>query len=342
MSDAAGAAANTAGGDEENVRPEPSIHDFEGATLREKAAAMARALARAKDSGRGGGSEPHPSDGPTASDARGELDSKGDAVDNAIADQREARRQAARTETPSERYPTSTSASTRRRNPRTRSETGARRGGAHRQRAAVHLAGVNNDRWTDINTLFEYYNTTYFDDKPGEVTFSWIDRTADDEDFRYCLCSAVPGWWHGAHKNPMCGVSCCVERRRGGYARRSVHIRMPDAMRKFKLTNMAKEGLLHSMIHAYLFMTGAVKEHEPFYEHGPQFRHMMRRLNNDTLTFDAFRPSGRVQIIFSDVAEAADHDHLLEQEMLDQITLEHYKLLYLVSRYSNVREKRDG
>ena len=97
----------------------------------------------------------------------------------------------------------------------------------------------------------------------------------------------------------MCGVSCCVERRRGGYARRSVHIRMPDAMRKFKLTNMAKEGLLHSMIHAYLFMTGAVKEHEPFYEHGPQFRHMMRRLNNDTLTFDAFRPSGGYEIIFS-------------------------------------------
>ena len=97
---------------------------------------------------------------------------------------------------------------------------------------------------------------------------------------------------------------------------------------------MAKEGLLHSMIHAYLFMTGAVKEHEPFYEHGPQFRHMMRRLNNDTLTFDAFRPSGGYEIIFSDVAEAADHDHLLEQEMLDQITLEHYKLLYLVSRYS--------
>ena len=34
----------------------------------------------------------------------------------------------------------------------------------------------------------------------------------------------------------MCGVSCNVERRRGGVARRSAHIRMPEAMRKFKLT----------------------------------------------------------------------------------------------------------
>ena len=333
----AGAAANTAGGDEENVRPEPSIHDFEGATLREKAAAMARALARAKDSGRGGGSDPYPGDGPThPSDARRELDSKGDAVENAIADQREARRAKQRRTGNAEREISDEhkrvntqeeSANAKRNWSKTRVALTARR-------AAVHLAGVNNDRWTDVNTLFEYYNATYFDDQLGEVTFSWIDRTVDDEDFRYCLCSAVPGWWHGAHKNLMCGVSCCVERRRGGYARRSVHIRMPDAMRKFKLTNMAKEGLLHSMIHAYLFMTGAVKEHEPFYEHGPQFRHMMRRLNNDTLTFDAFRPSGGYEIIFSDAAEAAEHDHLLEQEMLDQITLEHYKLLYLVSRYS--------
>jgi hypothetical protein len=61
---------------------------------------------------------------------------------------------------------------------------------------------------------------------------------------------------------------------------------------------------------------------------------MMRRLNNDTLTFDAFRPSGGYDIVFSDAAEAAEHDHLLTQEMLDQLTLEHFKLLYLVSRYS--------
>ena len=44
------------------------------------------------------------------------------------------------------------------------------------------------------------------------------------------------------------------------------------------------------MIHAYLFLTGKVAEHEPFYEHGPLFRRMMHRINNDSLTFDAFRP----------------------------------------------------
>ena len=340
--DAANAnSANSAGpGDEENVRPEMSIHDFEGATLREKAAAMARALARAKDSGRGGGSDPAPDDNTggrdTPSDARRELDSKGDAVENAIADQREARRSKQRRQGNAEREISDEHA---RANTEEESQNAKRnwsktRAALTAKRAAVHLGGVNADKWTDVNTLFEYYNQTYFDDKLGEVTFSWIDRAADDEDFRYCLCSAVPGWWHGAHKNLMCGVSCCVERRRGGYARRSVHIRMPDAVRKFKLTQMAKEGLLHSMIHAYLFMTGAVKEHEPFYEHGPQFRHMMRRLNNDTLTFDAFRPSGGYDIVFSDAAEAAEHDHLLTQEMLDQLTLEHFKLLYLVSRYS--------
>ena len=54
---------------------------------------------------------------------------------------------------------------------------------------------------------------------------------------------------------------------------------------------MTKEGMLHSMIHAYLFLTGRVAEHEPFYEHGPLFRRMMHRINNDSLTFDAFRPT---------------------------------------------------
>jgi hypothetical protein len=34
----------------------------------------------------------------------------------------------------------------------------------------------------------------------------------------------------------MCGVSCVVERRRGGHVRKSVHIRLPEVMRKFKLT----------------------------------------------------------------------------------------------------------
>ena len=212
--DAANAnSANSAGpGDEENVRPEMSIHDFEGATLREKAAAMARALARAKDSGRGGGSDPAPDDNTggrdTPSDARRELDSKGDAVENAIADQREARRSKQRRQGNAEREISDEHA---RANTEEESQNAKRnwsktRAALTAKRAAVHLGGVNADKWTDVNTLFEYYNQTYFDDKLGEVTFSWIDRAADDEDFRYCLCSAVPGWWHGEHKDLMCGV----------------------------------------------------------------------------------------------------------------------------------------
>ena len=155
---------------------------------------MARALARAKDSGRGGGSDPHPGgDGPThPSDARRELDSKGDAVENAIADQREARRAKQRRTGNAEREISDEhkrvntqeeSANAKRNWSKTRVALTARR-------AAVHLAGVNNDRWTDVNTLFEYYNATYFDNQLGEVTFSWIDRTVGRRGLWYCLCAA--------------------------------------------------------------------------------------------------------------------------------------------------------
>ena len=151
------------------------------------------------------------------------------------------------------------------------------------RRAAVHLHGVNNDRWVDADALFAYYNDAYFEGRLSEVTFSWINREEEDGEYRYCLCSAVPGWWHSEHKNLMCGVSCAIERRRGGAPRRSVHIRMPEAMRKFKLTNMTKEGMLHSMIHAYLFLTEVVKEHEPFYEHaGRTSARMMRPASTTT------------------------------------------------------------
>lgn len=210
------------------------------------------------------------------------------------------------------------------------------------RRAAVHLANVHNDRWVDVDALFAYYDGTYFENKLGEseTTFSWAEREeTDDEDFRYCLCTDVPGWWHGSHKGLMCGVSCNVERRRGGVARRSAHIRMPEAMRKFKLTKPAKETLLHAMTHCYLFLTGATKEHEPFYEHGARFRAFCRRLNTDTLTFDAFRPSGGYAIQFNDAGDAADVDELLKQETLDSLSVEHFKMLYLVSKYSAFAER---
>ena len=65
----------------------------------------------------------------------------------------------------------------------------------------MHLANVNNDRWVDADALFAYYNDAYFEGRLSEVTFSWVNREEEDGEYRYCLCSAVPGWWHGEHKN---------------------------------------------------------------------------------------------------------------------------------------------
>ena len=62
---------------DENARPLPNIHDFEGATLREKAIAMARAM------NKGAGDE---ADDPEARPAR-DL-AEGAAVDDQIASQR--------------------------------------------------------------------------------------------------------------------------------------------------------------------------------------------------------------------------------------------------------------
>ena len=211
-----------------------------------------------------------------------------------------------------------------------------------KRRAAVHLSNVGGDRWEDIDVLFAYYDGTYFENRLGEsaTTVSWAKREeTNDADFRFCLCSEVPGWWHGSHKGLMCGVSCNVERRRGGVARRIAHIRMPETMRRFKLTKPTKETLLHAMTHCYLFLTGATKEHEPFYEHGARFRAFCRRLNTDTLTFDAFRPSGGYAIQFNDAGDAADVDELLKQETLDSLSVEHFKILYLVSKYSAFAER---
>jgi hypothetical protein len=37
------------------------------------------------------------------------------------------------------------------------------------KRAGLHLSNVSNDRWTDANSLFEYYNNTYFESALHEV-----------------------------------------------------------------------------------------------------------------------------------------------------------------------------
>ena len=263
--------------------------------------------------------------------------SEGAIIDNQIAHQRESRRPARRVDA-TDREISDEKRHNAMQGSAGKSNWNKARAALQSKRAGVHLANVSNDRWTDANALFEYYNSTYFKSALSDVTFSWINREDDDGEFRYCLCSKVPGWWHGQHKQLMCGVTCAVERRPGGFMRKSVHIRLPEAMRKFKLTNMTKEGMLHSMIHAYLFLTGKIAEYEPFYEHGPQFRRMMHRINNDSLTFDAFRPTQGYNICFSDAGDA-ELETLLTQEMLDALTVEHFKILYLVSKYSQFAER---
>ncbi len=325
---AAAAKAQASELNDENARPLPNIHDFEGATLREKAIAMARAM------NKGAGDE---ADDPEARAAR-DL-AEGAAVDDQIASQRTGRRPARRQDATDREISDETAlAESRRAAESAKQNWGRARAALDAKRAAVHLSGVNNDRWADADALFAYYNGAYFGSRLSEVTFSWFTREEDDDDYRYCLCSKVPGWWHGEHKNLMCGVSCAIERRRGGAPRRSAHIRMPEAMRKFKLTNMTKEAMLHAMIHADLFLSGVVKEHEPFYEHGPAFRAKMRSINDDTLTHDAFRPSGGYDVRFSDAGDVEFED-LVTQEQLDNLTSEHFKILYLVSKYSQFAEK---
>ena len=216
------------------------------------------------------------------------------------------------------------------------------------RRAAVHLSNVHNDRWVDVDALFSYYDATYFEGKLSDVSFTWVNRGTDADtnahdtnDFRYCMCSAVPGWWHGSHKELMCGVACNVERQRGGVARRTAHVQMPDAMRKFKLTKQTKETLLHAMTHCFLFLTGVTKEHEQFYGHNERFRGFTHKLNNDSLTFDVFRPDGGYSIMCNDSLsdDKLDVDELLKQETVDSLTVEHFKILYLVSKYSKFAER---
>ena len=121
------------------------------------------------------------------------------------------------------------------------------------------LSDVNPLEWTDVDGLFAYYDSIYFESKlNGRVTFSWHASPShrnDDESedmgekakldslFKYCLCSDVPKWWHGANPRQLCvGVCCVIEKRASQYSR-VAHLRMPDVLRRFKMTQMTKEAL---------------------------------------------------------------------------------------------------
>jgi len=103
---------------------------------------------------------------------------------------------------------------------------------------------------------------------------------------------------------------------------------------------MAKEALLHQMIHAYIFMEGMLLPDEAFYEHTKSFKQSMHRLNTDFLSFDVYRPQQGYKIIFSD-AEEVEEAEIKIQEQIDSFSPEHWKLLYLISRYSHVAERQE-
>lgn len=169
------------------------------------------------------------------------------------------------------------------------------------------------------------------------MTLGWIEREADDLDFRYCLCHRVPTWWHGSQNLLAAGVCCENERRKGGLMVRRAHIRLPVMLRHFKLTKETKESLLHSMIHAYLYLEKLLLPDEPFYAHTRSFQRIMHRINTDTLTLDLYRPKGGYGILYDDTNKERE-DAAKRQALVDDLSEDHFKMLYIISKYSHQAE----
>ena len=251
--------------------------------------------------------------------------------------------------------------------------------GARSAKYAATSADVSSVDWTDVDALFAYYDAVHFEGKLGaRVSFSWhvspaeksesedaLDDKAKFESlFKYCLCSDIPKWWHGANPQQLCAGICCIVEKRAAQYTRVAHLRLPDVLRRFKMTQMTKEALLHAMTHAYLFVTGHTKENEAFNAHDDEFKRVVYKLNHDLLTVDAYRPPDKgYQIRWFDRSiadsDATSSSHrpdarapgkndgvsqsmkskLLKSSMLDRLTPEHYKLLYFISKHSRMAEK---
>ena len=235
-------------------------------------------------------------------------------------------------------------------------------GSVRHARQTNAIADVSALEWADVDGLFAYYDAVYFENKlAGRVTFSWnsspgasVDGkeatiNAFDSMFKYCLCSEIPKWWHGANPRQLCVGICCVVERRASTYTRAAHLRMPDVLRRFKMTQMAKEALLHGMTHAYLFVIGHTAENAAFNAHDDEFKRITYKLNHDFVTVDAFRPPDKgysIRWFDRSIAESKDDveteklkGQLFKSSMVDTLTTEHYKLLYLISKHSRLAEK---
>ena len=205
------------------------------------------------------------------------------------------------------------------------------------QKTTTTLQNVSSESWIDIHSMFFYFNEVYFEKKLNNVVISWIDREDEDADFRYCIGTDVPKWWHGPRKILCAGICCQIERQITGAYARACHIRLPNALRKFKLVKETKATLLHEMIHAYLYLTGQIMEGESFNDHSRLFKQHMHRINTDTLVFDAYRPKEGYGVSFADVAHV-EEEEAKRRELIDDFSDEHWKVLYLISKYSKLAE----
>ena len=205
------------------------------------------------------------------------------------------------------------------------------------QKTTTTLQNVSSESWIDIHSMFFYFNEVYFENKLNNVLISWIDREDEDADFRYCIGTDVPKWWHGPRKILCAGICCQIERQITGAYARTCHIRLPNALRKFKLVKETKATLLHEMIHAYLYLTGQIMEGESFNDHSRLLKQHMHRINTDTLVFDAYRPKEGYGVSFADVAHV-EEEEAKRRELIDDFSDEHWKVLYLISKYSKLAE----
>ena len=177
----------------------------------------------------------------------------------------------------------------------------------------------------------------YFEGKLGDCKVEWYDRGEEDGAYRYCLCSAMPLWWHGA-RSALCAGLACEEVRLQGSAlrRRSAHIRLPEAIRRFRLATLLKEALLHEMGHAFLFLTGRSEPGPGATEHGPLFVRLVTKLNSDALTFDAYRPREGYAVKASDDAplDAERRGKVRLAALRDALESHHMRVLHIMARYT--------
>ncbi|EME27297.1 SprT-like domain-containing protein Spartan [Galdieria sulphuraria] len=101
----------------------------------------------------------------------------------------------------------------------------------------------------DIHELFMAFNRLYFEGKLDRVTIEWSKRMT--------LCAGL--------------CECCV-------FSNSCRIKLSQPLLSLRPVTDLVDTILHECIHAYLFMTGSITDHDA---HGRDFIYHMNRINQD-------------------------------------------------------------